>query len=111
MSMFLHVPIKVYFNIVFTGSVDASELKAVFKEMEVNVTEQEINLLLKGMDKDKTLKVNWNEWREYHLLNPSGHSIHDIIQFWRHTMVSYTIKRVFIPSHDGCLVQSDKKFI
>ena len=41
------------------------------------------------MDKDKTLKVNWNEWREYHLLNPSGHSIHDIIQFWRHHTVSF----------------------
>ena len=41
-----------------------------------------------SMDKDKTLKVNWNEWREYHLLNPSGHSMHDIIQFWRHSMVS-----------------------
>ena len=41
-----------------------------------------------SMDKDKTLKINWNEWREYHLLNPSGHSIHDIIQFWRHAIVS-----------------------
>ena len=40
------------------------------------------------MDKDKTLKVNWKEWREYHLLNPSGHSMHDIIQFWRHSNVS-----------------------
>ena len=40
------------------------------------------------MDKDKTLKVNWKEWREYHLLNPSGHSMHDIIQFWRHSSVS-----------------------
>lgn len=40
------------------------------------------------MDQDKTLKVNWKEWREYHLLNPSGHSMHDIIQFWRHSTVS-----------------------
>ena len=48
------------------------------------------------MDKDKTLKVNWNEWREYHLLNPSGHSIHDIIQFWRHSTVSEVALIMFL---------------
>lgn len=71
-----------------SGSVDASELKKAFEKMDVHVTDKEVDLLLKSMDRDKTLKVNWNEWREYHLLNPSGHSIHDIIQFWRHHTVS-----------------------
>lgn len=70
-----------------SGSVDSSELKKAFEKMNVHVTDKEVALLLKSMDKDKTLKVNWNEWREYHLLNPSGHSIHDIIQFWRHSTV------------------------
>lgn len=70
-----------------SGSVDSSELKKAFEKMNVHVTDKEVTLLLKSMDKDKTLKVNWNEWREYHLLNPSGHSIHDIIQFWRHSTV------------------------
>ncbi|EDO32185.1 predicted protein [Nematostella vectensis] len=69
-----------------SGSVDASEIKRAFEKMDMKVTQQEVDLLLKRMDKDKTLKVNWNEWREYHLLNPSGHSMHDIIQFWRHTI-------------------------
>ncbi|XP_031558528.1 calcium-binding mitochondrial carrier protein SCaMC-2-like [Actinia tenebrosa] len=69
-----------------SGSVDASELKSAFEKMGVKVTQQEVDLLIKGMDLDKTLKVNWNEWREYHLLNPSGHSMHDIIQFWRHAI-------------------------
>ena len=41
-----------------------------------------------SMDKDGSLKIDWNEWREYHFLNPSGHSIHDILQFWRHSSVS-----------------------
>lgn len=40
-----------------------------------------------SMDKDGSMKIDWNEWREYHLLNPSGHSVHDIIQFWRHSSV------------------------
>lgn len=70
-----------------SGSVDATELKKAFEKMNVHVTDKEVGLLLKSMDRDKTLKVNWNEWREYHLLNPSGHSMHDIIQFWRHHTV------------------------
>ena len=41
------------------------------------------------MDTDGSLKIDWDEWREYHLLNPSGHSMHDIIQFWRHSSVRF----------------------
>lgn len=70
-----------------SGCVDKTELKEAFERMDVHVTDKEVDLLLKSMDKDKTLKVNWKEWREYHLLNPSGHSMHDIIQFWRHSTV------------------------
>ncbi|XP_027039843.1 mitochondrial adenyl nucleotide antiporter SLC25A25-like [Pocillopora verrucosa] len=70
-----------------SGCVDKTELKKAFEAVDVKVTDQEVDLLLKSMDKDKTLKVNWKEWREYHLLNPSGHSMHDIIQFWRHSNV------------------------
>jgi hypothetical protein len=32
----------------FTGSVDASELKGAFEKMGVKVTQQEVNLLIKG---------------------------------------------------------------
>ena len=46
------------------------------------------------MDTDGSLKIDWNEWREYHFLNPSGHSMHDIIQFWRHSSVSCRVYTV-----------------
>ncbi|XP_028408332.1 calcium-binding mitochondrial carrier protein SCaMC-2-like [Dendronephthya gigantea] len=67
------------------GEISITELKKAFKKMNVNVTESEIHYLLKCMDTDGSLKIDWNEWREYHLLNPSGHSMHDIMQFWRHS--------------------------
>lgn len=38
------------------------------------------------MDRDGTLKIDWNEWREYLLLSPTG-SIQDILHYWRHSSV------------------------
>ncbi|XP_046845149.1 calcium-binding mitochondrial carrier protein SCaMC-2-like [Xenia sp. Carnegie-2017] len=67
------------------GVISINELKKAFKKMSIHVTDSELNYLLKCMDKDGSMKIDWNEWREYHLLNPSGHSVHDIIQFWRHS--------------------------
>ena len=39
------------------------------------------------MDKDDTLLINWNEWRDYLLMHPSS-DITEIVHFWRHAMVS-----------------------
>ena len=39
------------------------------------------------MDKDKTLQINWNEWREFLLLQPIS-GIHDLVHYWRHATVS-----------------------
>lgn len=40
-----------------------------------------------SMDKDGTLKVDWNEWRNYLLLHPSS-DLRDIYAYWRHATVS-----------------------
>ncbi len=41
------------------------------------------------MDKDETLKINYDEFREYLLLHPSS-SIWDIVHYWRHASVSHS---------------------
>ena len=38
------------------------------------------------MDKDNTLKIDWNEWRNYLILSPTT-NIHDILHYWRHASV------------------------
>ena len=45
------------------------------------------------MDKDETLKINYDEFREYLLLHPSS-DIWDIVHYWRHASVSVYV-RVF----------------
>ena len=46
-----------------------------------------ILFLIYRMDKDETLKINYDEFREYLLLHPSS-NIWDIVHYWRHASVS-----------------------
>ena len=44
------------------------------------------------MDKDETLKINYDEFREYLLLHPSS-DIWDIVHYWRHASVRLVQKK------------------
>jgi len=44
-------------------------------------------LYIARMDKDGSLNISFNEWRDFMLLAPST-DIHDLIKFWRHSTVS-----------------------
>lgn len=67
------------------------------------------------MDKDGTLKINWNEWRNYLILSPSA-NLQDILHYWRHASVgpapspgpaSFSHGLSFFPVHicQYCLAQ------
>ncbi|KAK0045117.1 calcium-binding mitochondrial carrier protein SCaMC-2, partial [Biomphalaria pfeifferi] len=66
------------------GYVDASEIVESFKKVGVQIGKKEAEKLLKRMDKDGTLKIDWDEWRHYLILTPTE-SIHDILHYWRHS--------------------------
>lgn len=40
-----------------------------------------------SMDKNGTMTIDWNEWRDYHLLHPVE-NIPEIILYWKHSTVS-----------------------
>ena len=54
------------------------------------------------MDKNGTMTIDWNEWRDYHLLHPVE-NIPEIILYWKHSTVSPVL-----PGPEGgfCLVRS-----
>ena len=67
------------------------------------------------MDLDGSLQIEWDEWRQFHLLNPHAHNIKDILKFWKHATVrvllaqnlflksSYKNKKALIPLyHKKC---------
>ena len=39
-----------------------------------------------SMDKNGTMTIDWNEWRDYHLLHPVE-NIPEIILYWKHSTV------------------------
>lgn len=41
----------------------------------------------RSMDKNGTMTIDWNEWRDYHLLHPVE-NIPEIILYWKHSTVS-----------------------
>ncbi|KAK7095207.1 mitochondrial adenyl nucleotide antiporter SLC25A25-like isoform X1 [Littorina saxatilis] len=68
------------------GSIDAGEIVESFKKLGVSIDPAEAKRLLKRMDKDGTLKIDWNEWRNYLILSPSA-NLQDILHYWRHSSV------------------------
>jgi solute carrier family 25 phosphate transporter 23/24/25/41 len=41
------------------------------------------------MDKDGSLNISFNEWRDFLLYAPTT-DIHELIQYWRHSTVSFS---------------------
>ncbi|XP_077504356.1 calcium-binding mitochondrial carrier protein SCaMC-2-like isoform X4 [Amblyomma americanum] len=65
------------------GSLDANEIKTSFQSLGIHIEHDEAVRLLKRMDKDGSLTISFEEWRDYLLFHPSS-EIHDIIHHWRH---------------------------
>ncbi|KAL5012774.1 hypothetical protein ScPMuIL_011325 [Solemya velum] len=78
------------------GTIDASEIQESFRRLGVNVDKTEAEKLLRRMDKDGTLKIDWNEWREYLLLSPHQ-NIHDLLHYWRHATIIDIGENLIIP--------------
>ncbi|KAK3087277.1 hypothetical protein FSP39_003967 [Pinctada imbricata] len=78
------------------GSIDAQEICDSFRKMGINMELSEAEKLLKRMDKDGTLKIDWNEWRDYLILTPTS-SIKDILHYWRHSTIIDVGDNTIIP--------------
>ncbi|ESP04512.1 hypothetical protein LOTGIDRAFT_170757 [Lottia gigantea] len=83
--------LKLFFKKIDTNSdgiIDANEIKASFQKLGVNIDKKEAENLLKRMDKDGTLNIDWNEWRDYLLLSTDPDvDIRDILHYWRHSSI------------------------
>lgn len=68
------------------GFIDVDEMIEAFREMGVYLEHKEALQMIKRMDKDDTLLINWEEWREYLLFHPFT-SMHDLVHYWRHASI------------------------
>ncbi|XP_053551785.1 calcium-binding mitochondrial carrier protein SCaMC-2 isoform X1 [Bombina bombina] len=68
------------------GRIDAQEIMQSLRDLGVNISEQQAEKILKSMDKNGTMTIDWNEWRDYHLLHPAE-NIPEIILYWKHSTI------------------------
>ncbi|XP_041431169.1 calcium-binding mitochondrial carrier protein SCaMC-2 isoform X5 [Xenopus laevis] len=89
------------------GRIDAQEIMQSLRDLGVNISEQQAEKILMRirtgrwgpvthMDKNGTMTIDWNEWRDYHLLHPAE-NIPEIILYWKHSTIFDVGENLIVP--------------
>ncbi|XP_068104533.1 mitochondrial adenyl nucleotide antiporter SLC25A25 isoform X2 [Hyperolius riggenbachi] len=78
------------------GRIDAQEIMQSLRDLGVHISEQQAVKILKSMDKNGTMTIDWNEWRDYHLLHPAD-NIPEIILYWKHSTIFDVGENLLVP--------------
>ncbi|KAM9099334.1 calcium-binding mitochondrial carrier protein SCaMC-3 isoform X2 [Sarcophilus harrisii] len=68
------------------GHIDASEIQQSFQALGVSISLQQAEKILHSMDRDGTMTIDWQEWRDHFLLQPLE-NMEDVLKFWKHSTV------------------------
>ncbi|XP_066563808.1 calcium-binding mitochondrial carrier protein SCaMC-3b isoform X2 [Amia ocellicauda] len=68
------------------GQIDVGEIQQALHSLGVDVTTEQAFTILQGIDRDGTMTIDWNEWRDHFLLNPLT-NMEDIAHYWKHSVV------------------------
>ncbi|XP_005993318.1 calcium-binding mitochondrial carrier protein SCaMC-2-B isoform X2 [Latimeria chalumnae] len=78
------------------GQIDAQEITQSLRDLGVHISEQQAEKILRSMDKNGTMTIDWNEWRDYHLLHPAE-NIPEIILYWKHSTIFDVGENLTVP--------------
>ncbi|XP_016144798.1 calcium-binding mitochondrial carrier protein SCaMC-2-B-like [Sinocyclocheilus grahami] len=78
------------------GRIDSQEIMQSLRDLGVHISEEQAEKILKSMDKKGTMTINWNEWRDYHLLHPAD-NIPEIILYWKHSTIFDVGESMLVP--------------
>ncbi|XP_065830281.1 calcium-binding mitochondrial carrier protein SCaMC-2-like [Oscarella lobularis] len=78
------------------GRLDRAEITSALGRLGLKVSDAEVEKLLKHMDKDGSLTITWDEWREYHLLKPAN-DLREMFRNWRHAAAIDIGESLLIP--------------
>lgn len=76
-------------------AVGLQEIMSSCRKLGINIDQAEAHRLLRRMDKDGSLTINFEEWRDYLLFHPTS-DLHEIISLWRHHSVMLDVGRCSI---------------
>ncbi|KAK5855601.1 hypothetical protein PBY51_007264 [Eleginops maclovinus] len=66
------------------GRIDVGEIQHSLHRLGVEVSMEQASRILQSMDRDGTMTINWNEWRDHFLFNPF-HNMEEIVHHWKHS--------------------------
>ncbi|XP_055014612.1 calcium-binding mitochondrial carrier protein SCaMC-1 isoform X2 [Boleophthalmus pectinirostris] len=78
------------------GHIDAAEIQHSLQTIGVTVSLRDANRILKSMDKDGTMTIDWNEWRDYFLFN-SVSNMEDVARCWKHSVMLDIGEQLTVP--------------
>ncbi|KAG9269968.1 calcium-binding mitochondrial carrier protein SCaMC-2-A [Astyanax mexicanus] len=78
------------------GKASASEIVESLRELGVHISLQQAESVLKSMDKNGTMTIDWNEWRNYPSQQPTD-NIPEIILYWKHSTIFDVGENLMVP--------------
>ncbi|XP_039645494.1 calcium-binding mitochondrial carrier protein SCaMC-1 isoform X1 [Perca fluviatilis] len=78
------------------GQIDAAEIQHSLHNIGVDISLEDATRILQRMDKDGTMTIDWNEWRDYFLFNPLT-NMEDIARYWKHSMMLDIGEQLTVP--------------
>ncbi|XP_028735159.1 calcium-binding mitochondrial carrier protein SCaMC-1-like isoform X2 [Peromyscus leucopus] len=78
------------------GIIDASEVIDAVKSLGIHISPTQANDILRSMDSDGSMTIDWDEWRDYFFLHPAK-NVNEIIRFWKHSTVVDIGESISIP--------------
>uniref|UniRef100_A0A8D0HB93 Solute carrier family 25 member 23 n=1 Tax=Sphenodon punctatus TaxID=8508 RepID=A0A8D0HB93_SPHPU len=68
------------------GHIDVTEIQQTFHRLGVYISLQQAEKILHSIDKDGTMTIDWNEWRDHFILNPLE-NMEEVLHYWKHSTV------------------------
>uniref|UniRef100_M4AQT3 Solute carrier family 25 member 25b n=1 Tax=Xiphophorus maculatus TaxID=8083 RepID=M4AQT3_XIPMA len=78
------------------GRIDSQEIMQSLRDLGIHLTEEQAEEILRSMDKNGTMTIDWDEWRDYHLLHPAD-NIPEIILHWKHSTILDVGESIVVP--------------
>ncbi|XP_041641033.1 calcium-binding mitochondrial carrier protein SCaMC-3 isoform X2 [Cheilinus undulatus] len=78
------------------GQIDAAEIQQSLRSIGVDISLRDATRILKSMDRDGTMTIDWSEWRDYFLFNPLT-NMEDVARYWKRSMMLDIGEQLTVP--------------
>lgn len=78
------------------GQIDAAEIQHSLRSIGVDISLEEATRILRRMDKDGTMTIDWIEWRDYFLFNPIN-NMEEVARYWKRSMMLDIGEQLTVP--------------